>query len=457
MPVYWWHSLCFRENRVKVLILFLIFLGVPVGADQARFLLANRDALRARERIIQEARESICAEYFIISNDVVTVNELSLLREAARRGVDVKLIIDSVGSSLSREMLVAMMEEPHMQIRFFNKPNLFRPSTFTHRNHSKQLNVDGRVGIIGGRNVSDDYFGLSPKRNFVDLDVIVSGEVANRARKYFLELWVTGLGRLDNNERSCFSVENQESCLREKEWAKGLVEESKRRLDNAAMRIHESEEPVEWMELAEDFGEITFYSNVAHKNVSDEEHLLIDNLNKFIAGSVSEVLILTPYLIPTAQTLEVLGKIISAGVRVKILTNSLKSSDTFAAQAGYRAIKKYIVSMGVELYEFNSSSIIHAKAIMVDKKKIFIGSSNLDIRSAVINREIGVLINDEVSGNFSSEFEIIYNGFLSQSVLIGKDGKMVATDSSVDEDVGSLSKIKVKILGILLPLFRNQL
>ena len=148
--------------------------------------------------------------------------------------------------------------------------------------------------------------------------------------------------------------------------------------------------------------------------------------------------------------------LIARGVKVTIITNSLKSTDNLLAQAGFREAKEDMIKLGVELYEFDLVDTAHAKTAVIDGRIALIGTYNLDPRSERINREIGIIIDDKNSSEIGAELTEIINTFRDRSILVGKDGVAQNKDKQ-DREVSKFKVNLTKVLQIALPLFRKQL
>jgi putative cardiolipin synthase len=174
------------------LLLALCLLPRLAGADQVRLLESQREAAEARAAMVLDAREEILAGYFIIGDDPFTLTALALLRDAARRGVRVKVLVDDQWNKIPKAVQAHLLQEG-IEIRTYHPLHLGNLHWISRRLHDKMVVVDGEVLLAGGRNIESPYFGLGPKqlgrRNYLDCDVQVWGSPAAEARAYFLSLW----------------------------------------------------------------------------------------------------------------------------------------------------------------------------------------------------------------------------------------------------------------------------
>ncbi len=455
-------------------ILTALLISAVAHADDLRFLRADRDALQARVDLIQEARSEILVEYFSVWNDDQSIGGMGLLVDAARRGVKVKVIVDALSNTVPKRTFAALLElgGENLEIKVYNplSLNLFRA---THRNHAKMLIADGEKIITGGRNVGDMYFGVSRTRNFIDLDIIARGNLPVSARENFFAVWAAPIAkavRLGAYHPSRLSApcpvitdDQTDNCAELKGTAKAELAAEKARILSILHDIKTAQDgdfvisnsQTDWFSQFHTVDDVRFQSHEPSTLVSKQTATLNRDLLAAIAGAKNDVNIVSPYLIPTDGLMVIFSELLAKGVRVRIITNSLNSTDNLLAQAGYRDVKRALIELGVELYEFNGPDTIHAKTAVIDGRLVLIGTYNIDPRSAFLNREIGVFADDAADTGLARELTQIIEDFRSISTLVGKDKVAV-----VIEDPSKIPLKKRAILrtiDILLPLIRNQL
>jgi putative cardiolipin synthase len=335
--------------------------------------------------------------------------------------------------------------------------------------------ADGETIITGGRNVGDKYFGVNKKRNFSDLDLMAKGKVAAAARENFFKTWNSKIVKEVNlgqyelvrlHDAACTIVLldiNQERCPDlNKRILRNLEKEKQRILDILKeIQTKQSDDLVtsqsgnDWFRESYNIQNVKFHSHEPAKLVSKETAVFNEDLLRTIGSAKSDVNIVSPYLIPTDNLIKVFTKILSRNVRIRIITNSLSSTDNLLAQTGYRKMKQKMIDMGIELYEYNGPDTIHAKTAVVDNRIVLIGTYNIDPRSAFLNREIGVIADDKENKGLAAELTKIIDGFRKNSTLIGKDKQLLHK-----EDLSKLPRSKMimlKSIEVILPLIRNQL
>jgi putative cardiolipin synthase len=455
-------------------------LKVDRGPIQALFLQKNADALQARVDIIQQAQSEILVEYFMVRNDEQALGAMSLLVEAAKRGVKVKVILDSLYSYIPSPMYRNLLEkavgpngESNLEIRLYN-PFHFSILGLTHRDHAKSIVIDNNILLTGGRNVGGEYFGFNKKRNLNDLDILVKGPLASIVREDFLRMWQSEIvkapmmnayseERLQKN--SCVLELNKdfETCENQRQYARHQVDEQGARLDEVIQQIsdYKSGDSVrpntntDWFKKSVTIHDYKFLSHRTTDLVTKKTATLTQDLVEVLKLAKTDVNIISPYLIPTEEVFDVFQHLIENHVRVRIITNSLKSTDNLIAQAGYRDSKERLVKMGVEIYEYNGPDTVHAKTALIDGHLVLIGTFNIDPRSGFINREIVMALDDKYNVGLASEEENIIDSFRSNSTLVAKDGRNFNLEWQA-EGLTLTKKLKLILMKPLMPILKPQ-
>jgi putative cardiolipin synthase len=342
---------------------------------------------------------------------------------AADRGVRVRLLFDDLNTLLHdmdsvelRDAALAMIDRhPNIEIRVFNawrsRDLLGRAAEaaaqferLNRRMHNKQMIVDNRVAIIGGRNIGDEYFGLNTGFNFHDLDVLGVGPVARQAStvfdRYWNSDWVRRIPFADPAagppERSTAQAE---ALARLEADARGRIllagDQSWRpQLHELGASLHP--------------GKSSVHTDSPSRAAAVHNHVP-EAFRALMRSAQDEVLIVNAYIIPDANFMADLRELADRGVRVRILTNSLASHDVPAVNSHYERYREPILRAGAQLYELRADAAVksaqvefppfrgrfvglHTKAMVIDRQRSFVGSMNLDPRSEIINAEMGVLI-----------------------------------------------------------------
>lgn len=408
------------------------------------------DAFAARVVLIRQADHSIDTQYYMWHQDVVGRFLVHELIDAANRGVRVRLLVDDMYGSDGEDTWLAMDAHPNIDVRLFapysrRQPKVLQFLTRLHdvnaRMHTKSLTVDNLATVIGGRNIGDEYFGADTGLEFADNDVLAVGPPASEVAGVFNDYW--------NGDYS-YSVSRLSSPVGPAELEK--LEKSAaafRQRDDVARYV----DAVERSSFANALRDFSLQLQWGHSEVVHdpwwkrdqsrpgwENALLISGLKPHILDARSEVIIVSPYFVPDRDVAEALCSKARSGIAVRILTNSLASNDVVAVHAGYSKYRRGLLECGVELFELNEhlraeqrksfswlrnleKSSLHAKTMIFDREKMFVGSFNLDQRSLYLNTEIGLVFEQrEIASRAAESFVDNIESVAFRVVLAGADG-----------------------------------
>jgi putative cardiolipin synthase len=374
------------------------------------------DGFTARIELAKLADSSIDAQYYLVDDDVSGRLFLGQLLAAADRGVRVRLLIDDIDLEGRDTLLAGLDAHPHFDLRVFNPFSregsrgvqfLSRFEEVSHRMHNKSFTVDNLVTIVGGRNIGDQYFSADPEIGFLDLDLMAVGSPVPAVSEQFDLYWNSSLaypatvllpgvspderqGALDALRKAALQAAQTPFAI-----ASGQSEFARRVQDGAI--------PFRWgkAEVAYDApGKLT-------PQEEDDAFLLSDTAWQYLEQVESEFILFAAYFVPGPEQMAWFRQLRDRGVRVRVLTNSLASTDVAAVHAGYARYRPELLRIGVELYELNrrwvrregrpfwlgsglSKASLHEKAFVIDRHQGFVGSMNFDPRSFAINTEIGI-------------------------------------------------------------------
>ncbi len=399
-------------------------LQARLGPEESGFQLlnSNTEGLRWRLALIDSAEHSLDLQYYVWWGDESGALLMKRIIMAADRGVRVRIIIDDLTTMLQdadepklRDAAAAVIDaHPNIEIRLFNP---WRSRSFggrlldtvvnferaNQRMHNKLMVADNRAAIIGGRNLGNEYMGLSPAFNFRDLDTIGIGPVARQASEVFDRFWNSALVA----SAGAIGVEVTPDELQEGYAA------INHRLANTPLLSEFRIEPQDWRELLDALAAGMLGGRSQVYTDSPEEdgvaHLMPQAIRALLEKADNEVIITNAYIIPNGKVVDWIAGEIGRGVRYRILTNSLASHDVPAVNSHYRIWRDDLLHAGVELYEARSDAAtkvrladtppvegefmgLHVKAMVVDRWHVFIGSMNFDPRSWRINSEMGVVV-----------------------------------------------------------------
>lgn len=449
------------------------------NAERVRFIRDPHDALQVRVDLVQQAKKEILVEYFSVWNDDQSAGGIALLLDAARRGVKVKVILDAFSHRIPTSMFAAMNAlskrpdgTPGIEVRLYNdfSLNIF---DLTKRDHSKMIIVDGKALLAGGRNIGDKYFDLAKSGNYDDLDVLIDGPVVQRARTNFLTSWQSKLlspprlGRHSEDElapAACFYQEGSSfNCEQSQNMNRREIAAESLRLDHLLFEIFKRERDdlvrantgTDWFKKSIQVPSINLVTPDPKRLVTRRTAFLADEVLDAIEGARKTVRIVSPYVVPTKRAMSVFSRLLAKGVEIQIITNSLTSTDSIMAQAGYRYMKDQMIPMGVELHEYKGPNTLHAKALMIDGREVLVGSFNIDPRSFYLNREIGLEIDQP--GALAGQLEKLMNGFMSNSVLVSKYGQEHNQEWRREQDEKSGKLLAISLLQLVMPVLIHQL
>lgn len=399
--------------------------GAPVRDSAARPLVTGPEAFDARAALASAAQRTLDLQYYIVRDDTTSRQLLHRVLQAAQRGVRVRLLVDDL-DALGKDMdLATFAAAAPAEVRVFNPfatRGRFGPAhlleligdarRLNRRMHNKLWIADNAVAVVGGRNLGDEYFDASDSLNFADLDVLLAGPAVPAVSASFDAYW-----------NSPWAVPVQAFVRRAPEAA--AVREFQAALQAQEARFRASDYAAALRDgglgralRAGDAGLEPAAVEVFHDPPSkvDPDHdglrsppALSARFQQRLAEAREELLVVTPYLIPSPQGLQTLAALVRRGVRVRVLTNSLASAEWVpVAHAGYIRHRAALARAGVELHEMRpvsqggpqrwrnparwSAGSLHTKAFVVDRRHVVIGSMNLDPRSRDVNTEIALLL-----------------------------------------------------------------
>jgi putative cardiolipin synthase len=384
--------------------------------DWIYLLNTGDEALWWRLRLIDRATRSIDLQTFLWKEDRSGLKVLRHLYEAADRGVRVRIMLDDTFTANLDEDIWDIAHHPNIEFRIYNPYahrsnslvvrqflNLGDFSRVDHRMHNKIMVADNHAAIVGGRNLADEYFGSHEEANFRDMEVLAVGPTMQPLSRQFDEYW---------NSDWSFPVEEviEVSPTRTPEEFEAWV------LETAERGLYEDEEGrlQAWAQVARlgVTGEVEVFADTpASENPAATEELpvqLAQELIRQIDKTDEEMILISAYLIPTPELEQAIERAEERGVRVRILTNSLRSNNHMAAHSAYRNHVDRLVDHGAEVHEVRALARdrglymdmpieekhlgLHSKVLLIDDDTSLIGSANLDPRSLRLNTEMVLLI-----------------------------------------------------------------
>ncbi|QIZ05816.1 cardiolipin synthase [Priestia megaterium] len=292
---------------------------------------------------LRNAKKHIHVLFYIVKDDAISQEFLSILKEKARAGVEVRLLIDRLGSWKVRKAAVKSLQESGVRFAFSNTiklPFLFYSSQI--RNHRKITIIDGEIGYLGGFNVGKEYIDEEPSLGiWRDYHLKITGRSVNFLQSEFL---------------------------------------------------------IDWHEYAgEDImGNTAYFPTLAdgpvrHQFIPTEANQLEQNYLRLIQKATHSMIIGTPYFVPCHKILAELLAAIKRGVQLSVIV-PYTADHLLVQEASFRYLRK-LMRAGAVVYQYKKG-FYHAKTLVIDDKLCDIGTANFDKRSMYLNKEINCYIYD---------------------------------------------------------------
>lgn len=396
-------------------------------------IIASSDAFASRSLLTSMATHSIDIQYYIWHNDTTGQLMLKQLYQAANRGVKVRLLLDDLNTDPKLDQLLwQFAQHPNVAVRLMN-PKRVRAITaanfvaglpyYHRRMHNKTMNFDHELAIIGGRNIGDEYLRNDLPDAFADLDVLLAGRVVNDVQSSFETYWASPLAvdieaLVKPTAQTPASTDfiSALSLLQNTELTKLISQDNK---SGTLIKDALIDDAISKGNVVFRWVPIQFVADNPAKltNRDDKDTRVVRQLREIIGTPQSRLSIISSYFVPTRVGIQELTKLSQEGVKVALLTNSFDSTDVPIVHSGYSETRRALLKAGIGLYELKSnadpdfrkrrrslarneiSTSLHTKAFAVDNKLVFIGSYNVDPRSANLNTELGVVIYDPMLAN----------------------------------------------------------
>jgi hypothetical protein len=400
--------------------------------DSAFALVGSAElAFTSRMALIQAADKTLDLQYYAIHADDSTDRMFDALRDAAGRGVRVRILLDDFNTAGKNAQILKFAFENNVEMRLFNPlpsnrasalwrifSSLSDAARLQRRMHNKLFVADNAVAITGGRNLGDTYFGQSDGVNFVDIDVLAAGRMARDFSRSFDSYWNNPLAYPVQSLMRATDIDalKPQPVTPATVNASGLTTTATPTATIAALPDSTNLRLLSWTWAAS-----TMLVDKPSKIAEDADateasnSTTVDGLLSLMAHAKTDILVVSPYFVPGPAMMKQFADLRKSGVRVRVLTNSLASNDAVAAHAGYARYREGLIAMGVEIYEMRaerrgtvssfgsgsgsagdsagaSRASLHAKAVVIDNQLLVVGSMNLDLRSKLQNSEVAIAI-----------------------------------------------------------------
>ena len=372
-----------RRQALAFALFALVTVSVPARADLVRVLDKDQEAAQARVDLIRQAHDRIEVLYFIAKDDRVSAAMLQLMRDARRRGVSVRMVIDGSFRRIPKAILAHLRDEG-VVIRTYHPFDLRHLNWLDHRMHDKLIVVDGKRYITGGRNLDESYFGMSHEINYRDIDVYVDGASAADAERRFDQVW---------NSKDVASLHGHVTRRAKRDATEHLGDSLVEMVHSHFIDLGPARD---WSKGAVEVGPVQFFAG----------HEIGADMTPFIAAAKESILIESPYFIPPRFFRELLLKKLAEGVHITVVTNSVRSTDGLLPQVGYLKYRGSLARAGIDFHEYKGPDCLHGKVIIVDGRVAMVGSYNIDPRSEYLNTEVmAVAENEELARTLQERIE----------------------------------------------------
>jgi putative cardiolipin synthase len=372
-------------------------------------LTSGDEALESLIALADHAQRTLDVQYYIIQQDDSARTLLHHVRLAADRGVRVRVLVDDLNTAGEDRRFMHLSEHANVEVRVFNPfpggryamwarilASMSDIPRINHRMHNKLMVADNSLAITGGRNVGDAYFTRDPRSNFIDLDVVAAGNIVPQLSATFDAFW---------NSKYAYPIASIASAVDP---------------DNNPRNFKEPDvgPNADWLTHEIDAGKLDLTwvpatvladgpAKIASESSPEEEVTIAHDIGVLVSSAKQELIIISPYFVPGRDGIARLRQLARSGVRIRILTNSLASTDSPLVHDGYSRYRVELLKMGVDLREVrpklgqkrarfhpfkSANASLHAKAMVIDQHTVFIGSMNMDARSAHTNSEMGIVL-----------------------------------------------------------------
>ena len=402
------------------------------STEDSGFQLVSRgeEAFGTLYTLISRAQRSLDLQYYIVADDPYSRTLLRAARTAAERGVRVRLLVDDFYTTGKDDRIAWYSAHPNVEVRVFNPfaygRSLFATRILTslteinrinRRMHNKLLVADNALAITGGRNMGAEYYQHSDRTNFLDLDVLVAGPIVKDLSETFDRYWNSGFAypiesfagtadpRVDTIDQRALSDPDdpvRKATLEAQELGRtfaGRVDSGVLAMSRAPAELI-ADQPSKIHRTRPQLGQTGLIAGAT----------IASDIVSIMKTAQNELIIVSPYFVPGERGSDALIALRARGVRVRVLTNSLAATDAAIVHIGYTKYRRRLLEAGVEISELrpepgeetarlgalgSSKASLHAKALVVDRRTLFVGSFNVDQRSSLENTEMGIEIESE--------------------------------------------------------------
>ena len=343
-----------ESNKKLIRLLFKDISSPLTNKNEVDVLLNGEMKFPEVFKALEAAKHHIHIEYYIFTEDIVGRKIEAILIKKAKEGVKVKFMYDDYGSSSIRKSLVYRLRAAGIEAYPFYKIKwIYLANRMNYRNHRKIIVIDGRVGFVGGINVSDTYTNDIKTESFKfwrDTHLKIHGPAVWYLQYLFLCDW-----------NFCADCEIEP----ETDFFPDL--DSFETTSNVAVQI-------------------------AASGPDSKTPTILYSLLQAVSLAEEEILITTPYFVPNESIMDALCIAAMSGVKVKLLVPG--TSDSKLVNAAASSYYEELLQSGVQIYRY-TKGFVHSKTMVVDDEIAIVGSANLDLRSFDLNFEVNAIVYDK--------------------------------------------------------------
>ena len=430
------------------------FYGSKTSVDRAAIVETGTDALDERIRMLNQAEERIILSTFDMREGESTKDVLSVILNAAQRGVKVQIMVDGISGLIRMEgepVFYAVSSHPNIEIRLYNKPNPLMPWTIHGRMHDKYIIVDDKFYIMGGRNSFDYFLGDYIEDNkSLDREVLIyntaHGQEASKESSlgeleaYFYSVW---------NLKYCKPFHNDERLMERKSVQAEIhaLQERYELLQSERPELFAVDDHYE--ETTVPIKKATLISNPT--DIYGKEPTAWYQIQQLMENAKERVVLHTPYAVMDTPMYEGFKTLSGKGIDFKMVINSVENGDNIVASSDYLKYKSKIIQTGVELYEYDGGISSHGKSLLIDDNISIVGSFNFDLRSTYVDTELMLAIDSEA---LNKDLEAKMDVFQKDCRKVIDEKNYEVPEHVTVAEVPTWKRIIWAVLGVVLQPFR---
>lgn len=347
----------------------------PLTANnEVKLLINGEEKFPELLSALENATSHIHIEYYIYEDDITGNQVADLLIKKAKQGVEVRFMYDDFGSHSLRNSFINKLQDAGVQTAPFYKIKWYAfANRLNYRNHRKIIVIDGKIGFVGGINISDKYRNDLTKENHLfwrDTHIMIRGQATAYLQYLFMGDW---------NFCSATPFEFSETYF----------------IDKTKQEVIENE-----------------VVQIAASGPDSKQPVIFYSLLEAINSAKKSIYITSPYFIPDESLMDALIIAVQGGLDVKILIPGV--SDSKIVNAAASAYYTELLKVGAKIYKY-SKGFVHAKTMVIDGDVAIVGSANMDYRSFDLNFEVNAIL---YSKNIAGQLTEVFENDLKESELI---------------------------------------